>query len=87
MSVTNYESYWPQFKALAEAGQYQEIAKITQSIQNPKEQVSLLRFAVRGLMFREWSNKTLVPIVQIGRLGNRNGPEKWGHRRSQYHLL
>jgi hypothetical protein len=68
MTTTNNEAFWPEFKALAEAGKCQDIINTVQKLPTPKEQVSLLRFTVRGLMFRDWANKSLNPIIQLGDL-------------------
>lgn len=68
MAAINNETYWPEFKTLAEKGQYQEIVEMIQKIPGSKERVGLLRFAVRSLMFRDWSSKSLVPILLLGDL-------------------
>lgn len=68
MADTNHEIYWPKIKNLAEAGSFNGIVEMVKELSDPKEQIALSRFAVRGLMFREWNSKTLVPIVQLGDL-------------------
>jgi hypothetical protein len=68
MAEDTHESYWAPFKALAEAGQYNEIADRIAGVADPKERVALYRFTVRGLMFREWANKKLEPLILLGDL-------------------
>ena len=69
MAEYAHETYWPEIKSLAEAGQYSELQNyLTKQAKDPQELVALLRFAVRGLMFREWNNKNLEPLIQLGDL-------------------
>ena len=66
MATYEHESYWPQIKELAQAKKYSDIEKMILSLSDPKEQIALLRFAVRSLMFRDWSEKDLTPLIQLG---------------------
>lgn len=69
MPEYTHEPYWPEIKTLAEAGQFKELEdNLIQKAKDPEELIALLRFAVRGLMFREWNHKTLVPLIQLGDL-------------------
>lgn len=63
-----YESYWPRIKALAEVEDYSQIENLISSVVDIKERISLYRFTVRGLMFRDWSKKNLTPIIRLGDL-------------------
>lgn len=69
MSKFDHEAYWPKFKELAQSGRFDEIKTEIQKIPDPYEQIALYRFAVRSLMFREWSAKTLAPLIKLGDLG------------------
>jgi len=65
----NHEPLWTQIKSLAEAGRYQDLQSLIEKGTDLKERVALYRFAVRSLMFRDWSNKSLIPIIQLGDAG------------------
>jgi tetratricopeptide (TPR) repeat protein len=58
-----HEIYWPQIKSLAEAGNLNGIGELILKVSDLKERVALYRFSVRGLMFRDWANKTLNPLI------------------------
>lgn len=66
MSNYLHEPYWPQIKSLAEAGNYNEIETLLSHVKDSTELIALYRFSIRGLMFREWNNKNLKPIIQLG---------------------
>ncbi len=68
MAEYRHESFWPKFKEFAEAGKYKEIEEEIFAREDKKEQIALLRFTVRGLMFRDWANKSLQPIIRLGDL-------------------
>lgn len=68
MAEYQHESYWPKFKELAEAGNHKEIENEISALKDQKEQVALLRFTVRGMMFRDWKNKSLQPVIRFGDL-------------------
>lgn len=68
MAEYQHESFWPKVKELAEAHKISEIEKLISELPDKKEQIALLRFAVRGLMFRDWKDKTLQPIIRLGDL-------------------
>lgn len=65
----NHESHWPHIQKLAEAGLYQDLHQWIEQVPDLKERVALYRFTVRGLMFRNWTNKDLKPIVLLGDAG------------------
>lgn len=68
MAEYQHESLWPKFKELAEAKKINELEKLITALPDKEEQVTLLRFTVRGLMFRDWINKSLEPIIRLGDL-------------------
>ncbi len=70
-----HEGYWPQIKELAEVGKFQEIADMITKLTDRKERVALLRFAVRGLAFRDWDQKSLEPQILLGDLAIRTALE------------
>ncbi|RYZ79153.1 MAG: hypothetical protein EOP06_27730, partial [Proteobacteria bacterium] len=66
MPSYEHEIYWPQIQILAESGKDAEIDQWIAKLPDLKEQVALYRFAVRGLMFRAWSGKTMTPVRLLG---------------------
>lgn len=69
----NHEVQWPRVKELAEnSGSTEQItadiAAFVRSLPDTREQIALFRFAIRSLMFQEWKNKTLEPLIQLADL-------------------
>ncbi|MES3037744.1 MAG: hypothetical protein V4736_07550 [Bdellovibrionota bacterium] len=66
MAQSPLESHWPLIKSLAEKGDQSQLLKHITDTPDSKERVELFRFAIRCLMYREWTNKNLSPIVDLG---------------------
>lgn len=66
MADSTQEEYWLNIRSLAQARKYDEIQSLIENSETGKACISLYRFAIRGLMFREWTGNNLTPIVLLG---------------------